>query len=76
MTLKGTQPPLRPRSVTKALAWHGAGAVGATDLLLCVTASLADEDVRHVGFSDLGAREVNPGGALVALYHGSPGKRL
>lgn len=37
----------------------------------CVSAFVAVKDVRDVGLLDLGARQVNPDAALVALNHGT-----
>lgn len=41
-----------------------------------VPALVAVKDVRNVGLLDLGAGQVHPDSALVALDHGPPGERL
>lgn len=65
-----------PRLVQKAPARARPGAVRAANVKLGVPALLAYVDLWDVGLADLGAGEVDPGVALVALDHRPPGKRL
>lgn len=65
-----------PPLVQKAPARARPGAVRAANVKLGVPALLAYVDLWDVGLADLGAGEVDPGVALVALDHRPPGERL
>lgn len=65
-----------PRLVQKAPARARPGAVRTANVKLGVPALLAYVDLWDVRLADLGAGEVDPGVALVALNHRPPGKRL
>lgn len=77
MLKRGPQPSCSAgASVNEALAGHCPSSVRAANLLLGIPAPLADENVRHIGFADLGTREVDPGSAFVTFNHGPPCKGL
>lgn len=52
--------------------------MGATGVLesVCLSAPLADISLWHVALADFGARQVDPGVALVTLDHGAASERL
>ena len=63
-------------SIRKVFPWALVHTARAPNRVFRVSARLAYEHVRHIRLPNLGAVQVHPSPALVALNHRPPGKRL